>query len=187
MNLNKIKPNEIAFDIDEVVAAFLPLFLKVLKKESGIELSLKDITDFELSTVNLPKKELRRIVNKAVNNPFNMKMMPGAKEVINKLLDKGQVTFVTARKNGKLITQWIHNELGFSDIVVVAMNGHDNKARALKRRGILYFVDDRLKTCHQLYEEGITPIIFSHPHNIGDIYLMRVNNWEEIDALIDWS
>ena len=186
----KIKPNELGLDIDDVVADFVPLFLQVLKEDTGIILSLEDITDFNVyNIIDLPKKQLSKVISKTVNNPIelDMKMKTGAKNVIEKLLDRGPVTFVTARKNGKLITQWIHNELGFSDIVVVAKGGHNDKAKALKRRGIKWFVDDRLETCYQVHEEGITPIVFTQPHNAGDNSFMRVNNWQEIDSLIDWS
>lgn len=186
----KIKPYKIAFDIDGVVANFLPIFLRVLKEDEDIELSLKDITNFELSVVDLPKKELRKAINKAVNNPIKlgMKMMPGSKDVLINLLCICSVYLVTARKNGRLIKQWIDNELGFdSDIIVIAMNGHNKKAEALKRRGITHFVDDRLETCYQLKEAGITPILFTCPHNACNNTFMRVNNWADIDKLINWK
>ena len=185
----KIKPQYIAFDIDDVVSDFIPLFLQELKKDSGIDLSLKDVTTFYMyDLIDLPKKQASKILNKVVKNPIelNMQMKPGAKEVIKKLLDKGQVTFVTARRDGRSIAQWIYKQ-GLSDIVVVAMNSHDKKAGALKRRGIKYFVDDRLETCYQLHKEGIEPIVFNHPHNANDDSFMRVNNWKEISELIDWS
>lgn len=188
----KIKPHEIAYDFDDVLCDFIPLFLKVLKEDTGMVVPLERITEFnKYNLLDLTKKQINKAIHRTVNNPISlgMQMKPGAKEVIIKLLKVAPVYFVTARKNGKLVKAWIDRVLGFSspDIIIVAMNGHDSKARALKIRGKKYFVDDRLETCYQLHSAGIEPIVFSHPHNAGDEIFVHVDNWKDIDELIDWS
>jgi 5'(3')-deoxyribonucleotidase len=190
--IKQIKPHEIAFDFDDVVCDFIPLLLKVLKEDIGLDVPLEQITEFNLyNLLDLPKKQINKAIHRTVNNPIslNMRMKPGAKEVIIKLLKVAPVYFVTARKNGKLVKAWIDKALGFSspDIIIVAMNGHDSKARALKIRGKKYFVDDRLETCYQLCIAGIEPIVFTHPHNVGDEIFVHVDNWKDIEDLIDWS
>ena len=80
----KIKPQHIAFDIDDVLCDFIPLFLQELKKDSGIDLSLNDVTCFNIyDIINLPKKQASKILNKVVKNPIelNMRMKPGSMDL----------------------------------------------------------------------------------------------------------
>ena len=187
----KIKPNKIAFDMDDVVADFITLFLKVLKNDVGIDMAIENITNFSVSNcIDLSKRQINKVVSKTVNNPIelDMQMKLGAKEVILKLLKRGPVYFVTARKDGKIIKAWIESKLGTSpNIIIVAMNSHNSKAKALLKRGIEYFVDDRLETCYQIHEAGITPILFTQPHNSESNPFKRVGSWKKIDSMIDWS
>ncbi len=38
-----------------------------------------------------------------------------------------------------------------------------------------------------LHEAGITPIVYTQPWNREPHPFMTVNNWEDIEAIIDWN
>jgi hypothetical protein len=54
----------------------------------------------------------------------------------------------------------------------------------LLSKGVEWFVEDRLETCHQLADRGIAPIVFRQPWNRQDHPYREVGNWEELKALI---
>jgi uncharacterized HAD superfamily protein len=65
------------------------------------------------------------------------------------------------------------------------MGNHDDKVRYIKEHNLEYFVDDRVKTCLQIAETEITPIVFRQPWNHNKHKLNSVSNWLEIHKLLN--
>jgi uncharacterized HAD superfamily protein len=57
----------------------------------------------------------------------------------------------------------------------------------LKERGVRYFVEDRLDTCHLLAEAGIIPIVYEQPWNREPHPFAVVRDWDDIAEMIAWE
>ena len=95
--------------------------------------------------------------------------------------------FVTARDRRRPIERWLHRHLAPvppSAIRVLATGDPDTKIHYLKDHGIHYFVEDRLDTCLQLADHGITPILFAQPWNRQPHPFIEVADWPELAGLL---
>ena len=95
--------------------------------------------------------------------------------------------FVTARDRGRPIERWLHRHLALvppAAIRVLATGDPDTKIHYLKDHGIQYFVEDRLETCLQLADHGITPIVFAQPWNRQPHPFPEVADWPELAKLL---
>jgi hypothetical protein len=113
----------------------------------------------------------------------------GAPAVLHKVNQKHSPTlFVTARPDADQAVQWISETLalGPERFEIVATGSFDDKREVLLSRGIRYFVEDRLETCFTLSEAGIHPIVFKQPWNRKPHPFCEVENWQELEALIDF-
>lgn len=187
----RIKPWEIGFDIDGVVADTMAAFFKVAREEFGIDTyRLKDIICYWLEEcVDIPKDILNEILNKLVYDPFgcDLRLMTGAAETLKKISEYTTLHFVTARPVVEPIREWLVyklKDIPESKINVIATGKHNAKAQEIKRLGLSYFVEDHFETCICLYEKGINSIIYDQPWNQGDTPFLRVKNWAEIHNLI---
>ena len=67
---------------------------------------------------------------------------------------------------------------------VVATGDPDAKLHYLLDHNIQYFVEDRLETCLQLAEHGITPILFAQPWNRRPHPFLEVADWQTLAGLL---
>jgi len=188
--MQKIHPAVIGFDIDGVVADTGGAFLRIARKEYGINsLSLEDITRFEVEDcLDIEPQIIDEIFTRLLDEPLNSGLQPmeDAMDVLHQFAKQAPLTFVTARPDKQPIDLWLQHFLEphvYNDMRLVAMGEHDNKAGYIKNLGLQYFVDDRLQTCLALVEEGITPLVFSQPWNRHEHGLQTVDNWLAIHAL----
>jgi len=66
----KIKPKEIAFDIDGVFADTISAFIREVKNLYGIEIRYEDIKEYELSKVVNNEKVLVEVAKKILHEPL---------------------------------------------------------------------------------------------------------------------
>ena len=189
----KIRPNELAFDIDGVFADTIGAFIKKAKEEFGINIRYEDIKEYELTKVlNMNEKIMIELAKKILYEPLEMGIKPikGSVEVLKRLSKISRLFFVTARPEKKGILQWIFNQLrevDKSSISVIATGTHEQKIPLLLKYGIRYFVEDRLETCFMLAESSIIPIVFEQPWNQKPHPFPKVRNWKELEAMIEWD
>ncbi len=188
----KIKPNEIAFDIDGVVADTMASFIKVAKERYGIEgIRREDIKSYWLEDcLPIDEKIIGEIIGEILKDPFNtdLKPMDGAVEVLTKLAKKSSLVFVTARPIKEPIVEWLRTTLKQVDksyINVIATGRHEAKIDVLKKLNISYFLEDHLDTCIQLFDAGIGAIVYDHPWNQGKTPFLRIKKWAELKGLLD--
>jgi len=186
----KIHPRQIGFDIDGVVADTVEAFIRLARRDYGIEsLTPADITEFEVEKcLDLQPTIIQEIFAALLVDPLAaaLKPLPDAVAVLTEFARLAPLTFITARPQKPPIAAWLTDILGqdiFADARLIAMGDHDNKAAFIKKMGLDYFVDDRAQTCVRLDQEGITPMVFSQPWNRGRHRLRTVNNWREIRQL----
>ncbi len=188
----KIKPHEIAFDIDGVVADTMSSFIGVAKKEFGINSIRKEqITSYWLEEcLDIPEDTIKAIINRILEDPFDTGLRPidGAVETLEAIGRCCPVYFVTARPVKEPIVEWLLKHLKDiprDRIRVEATGQHDLKPHVLRRLGKTYFLEDHLDTCLALHASGLRPIVFDQPWNQGQTPFYRISGWKELKGLLE--
>ncbi len=186
----KIPPQLLGFDFDGVVADTAEAFLRLACEEYGhCSFSVEDITCFEVENcLDMDRKTVEEIFSRILVDSVaaGLRPMPGAVEVMTELSRTASVTIVTARPLAHPVLEWLHAVFPASvadGVKLVAMGDHDGKAAHIRREGLLYFIDDRPRTCMQLAAAGITPLVFSQPWNRHRHDFQTVSCWHDIRNL----
>lgn len=189
-----INPSSVAFDIDDVVADTMSLFLEIARNDYRLDsFRHADITSYMVEEcIDIDRGVLENIFNRIIDGDFSIPLLPlaGAPEVLSRLIRLHQpLLFVTARPSLDSIAQWIQSILPCdrSCIDVVATGAFDAKADVLVQRKVSYFVEDRLETCYSLADAGVTPILFKRPWNRKAHPFTEVGSWKEIEEMIDFK
>ncbi len=188
MNIHqKIIPVEtLGLDIDCVVADTMEAFSRLAQKNHGITIVPEQITRFNVEEcLDIDKDIVDHIFYKLMIDPikYELKLLPDALPVLQKLQRHAPLTFVTARPDKEPVVEWLTHELGkktTSNMRVIAMGDHDGKTRHIKELGISHFIDDRFETCEDLHNKGITAIVYDQPWNHNQHTLPIVRNWQDI-------
>ncbi len=188
----KIKPNDIAFDIDGVVADTMSSFIYVAKKEFGINtIKREQITSYWLEEcLNVPEEIIKAIINQILEDPFKTRLRPieGATETLGLLSEFGPIHFVTARPIKEPIEDWLKTVLKkvpSRRIKVHATGQHDIKPQVIKKLGKTFFLEDHLETCKAIHQAGLKAIVFDQPWNQGQIPFTRIKSWQELRKLLE--
>ena len=186
-----LTPDNIAFDIDGVVANTMTLFLEIARKDYGINhVRYEDITEYFLEDcIDIDPLIIKTIINRILEGDFEYELKPidGAVDVLSEIGRVHPLLFVTARPRHPTIQEWIDSilPLSGSEFEVIATGTFEGKGDVLVSRGIQYFVEDCLEICHMLSERAIHPILFSQPWNRSPNHPFReVNSWSELKALL---
>jgi uncharacterized HAD superfamily protein len=188
----KFLPEEVAFDIDGVVADTIRAFIKAARINYGIEIEYKEITEYEFwDVIDIDEKTCEEIIHRILKYPMTMGIRPmrGAVEVLTELSQRGPLLFVTARTEKDGIFEWVRQALssvGSDSICLEATGSHEEKVPVLLQNNVKCFVDDRLETCYLLGETTINPVVFEQPWNQKPHPFRTVRNWEEIADMIEW-
>ena len=188
-----IDPNKIGFDIDGVLANTMQLFLDILWQVHGINhIGLEDITRYELAACLDIDPEIISAANQSIiDGDYSGRLEPieGAAGVLKRLGAYGPIRLITARPYPGPMTSWMAGLLPPDryEVEITATGGFENKIDILKREKITYFVEDRIETCFLLQDQDITPILFAQPWNRESHPFVEVENWRQLERLIDWE
>jgi uncharacterized HAD superfamily protein len=189
----RIKPVQLGFDIDGVIADTMQLFLDIAWQVYGLNhIQLKDITSYNLeSCLDMEPRIIESITGRIISGNYACRLLPidGAAGVLQRLAAHGPIHLVTARPELGPMEAWMEQLLPLdgSNVHMVATGSFENKGDVLRRLNIHYFVEDRLETCYLLHEQGIHPVLFAQPWNRRQHPFIEVNRWPELENLIDWS
>ena len=187
-----IDPRKIGFDIDGVLADTMQLFIDILWDSFGINhISLADMTQYDLSECLDIEPEIISSVNQLIidgNYSRSLKPIEGAAGVLRRLSAFGPIRLVTARPYPGPIADWIKELLPseYHSVEITATGDFEGKLDILKSEDITYFVEDRLDTCFLLQGHDITPVLFVQPWNRQPHPFEEVNNWQQLEKLIEW-
>lgn len=186
-----IRPSELAFDIDGVIADTMSLLIDIAREDFGINgLRLEDIRDYSLrGLAGIGEEVLVAIIDRILtgNHSGGLAPLEDAPSVLRRLNRVHAPTlFVTARPNGDQAGRWIADTLDIAPdgFEIVATGSFEDKREVLISRNIKYFVEDRLETCFILSEAGIRPIVFKQPWNRRPHPFREVENWRQLEAMI---
>ncbi|MDO9567463.1 MAG: haloacid dehalogenase [Candidatus Desulfaltia sp.] len=188
-----INPSSVAFDVDGVFADTMTLFLDIAQKEYGINwIKPEDITSYAIEDcIDIDKNIINNILNRIIDGSYNvtLKAIDGAPKVLTRLgRSQKRLLFVTARPCLGPIYDWMLNILPLKpdSIEIVTTGTFEGKLDVLLRKNIACFVEDRLETCFQLKEAGITPILFKQPWNRKSHPFVEVETWSDLEELIEF-
>lgn len=187
-----IPRDSVAFDIDGVVADIMTTFLDLARErfQVGHHLRYEHITTFALSEcLDLPPRIIAELIRELIDRPHELPVepFPHAVPVLTRLAREGPLLFITARDRARPIQTWLHRTLAPVPpevIRVVATGDPDTKIHYLQDHGIEYFVEDRLETCLQLADHGITPVLFVQPWNRQPHPFLEVADWPALARLL---
>jgi 5'(3')-deoxyribonucleotidase len=188
--LSRIDPTSLGFDFDGVIADTAETFIRLAcEKYQYCDVMQEDIISFEVEEcLDIAPDIVESIFTEVLLDSVGtgLQPMPGALEVLGELTEHSAVTVITARPKADPVHAWLEKMLPLSacsNIRVIAMGDHDDKARHIREQGLTHFIDDRADTCNYLNSVGINSIVFSRPWNKNRHNLPLVNNWQDIRAL----
>ncbi|MFO7598802.1 MAG: haloacid dehalogenase [Candidatus Desulfacyla sp.] len=189
----KIRPAELAFDIDGVIADTFRAFVKAARDSYGLEIEYEAITDYDFrKVIDIDDETSDAIIEQILEDPLGLGIAPvqGAVDVLRRLSCFGPLCFVTARTNRDAIMAWVRHTLQIENggsIQLEATGTHENKLPVLLKHGIRYFVEDRLETCYLIQQSPVTPIVFDQPWNRQAHPFLSVGSWDEIRDMVEWE
>lgn len=187
-----ISPQEIAFDIDGVIADTFRVFVHRARNQYGYQFTYEDIIEYDFSTILDMDEQIRNeIIQSLLDCPIESGIRPvkGAVDVLTRLSLEGPLLLVTARPEKGAILEWVYCQLPEVDrmrICVEATRTSKRKPPILLERGVKFFVEDRLETCYLLQGTPITPIVFDQPWNRKPHPFKMARTWNDISAMIAW-
>jgi 5'(3')-deoxyribonucleotidase len=188
-----IDPRRIGFDIDDVVADTMGLFVDIGRELYGVHhIRKEDMTCYHLhECLDMPQETIDAIIERIVEGDYPCRLSPidGADRVLERLGVFGPIRMVTARPLAGPIEAWMAQLLPPErcPVSITATGSFSAKADVLTARNIAYFVDDRLETCYLLREKGIVPVLFAKPWNRQVHPFLEVHGWSELEKMIDFD
>jgi len=192
-NTQRIRPHELAFDIDGVIADTFRAFVNTARESYGVPIEYEAITEYDFrKVIDIDDATSDAIIEMILDDPLGIGISPvyGADRVLRRLSAFGPICLVTARNNRDAIMKWVEATLGFEDsdgLHLAATGSHEEKLPILLDRGIRFFVEDRLETCYLIQESPVTPIVFEQPWNRKDHPFLSVKSWSEINEMVVWE
>jgi len=189
----KIRPAELAFDIDGVIADTFRAFVRAARDSYGVEIDYEAITDYDFrKVIDIDDETSDAIIEQILEDPLGLGIAPvqGAVDVLRRLSCFGPLCFVTARTNRDAIMAWVRQKLQIEDggtVRLEATGTHENKLPVLLKHGIRYFVEDRLETCYLIQQSPVTPIVFDQPWNRQAHPFLSVGSWDDIRDMVEWE
>jgi 5'(3')-deoxyribonucleotidase len=169
----------LAIDMDEVLADTIDKFIAVYRQDHNTEILLEEMNGREFHEL-LPDT-LNHSWRHYVQSPGffrDLKVMPGAKEVVKELCDKYDVYIVSAAMEFRhsLIDKydWLGEHFPFIDWKHIIFCGY-------KIVDVQIMIDDRIRNFAGFQGR---PILYSSPHNFYITEYERVNNWSEVAAIL---
>lgn len=192
----------IAVDIDDVIAAHAPAFIKWTNEKYGTNLTVNDYQDHwgEVWKVDYEEREKRALEYHQTDYIGTYGAVDGASEVLAKLKDKFKLVVLTTRRKSidQLTRDWLEryypnafDEVVFSGFFDVPHkdNVHLTKGEMAKSIGADYLIDDQLKHCEAAAQLGIKGVLFGdYPWNQAPELpegVTRVKNWKEVLEYFD--
>ncbi|MDG5788769.1 hypothetical protein QA612_14955 [Evansella sp. AB-P1] len=183
------KKYRFGIDIDGTVTS-PETFIPHINKYFNTSLTLKDITEYDLSNVlKITKNEFWKWMKQHEENIYKeADLALYAKEILVHWNSLHELFYISARPVHvhDLTMDWFQRcELPYDHIELL---GQHNKLAAVKKHKIdLFFEDKHDNACAIAEECGIPVILLDTPYNQDSIpdLVYRVNNWKEAKTLIE--
>jgi hypothetical protein len=187
-----IRPDSIGFDFDGVIADIAEAFIRIACRDYGYcTIAPEDICSFQLEHClpiepDVVESIFAAILDDSVGT--GLKPIAGAITTLTRLSRLAPVT-ITARQERRPVLDWLELHCPpqtLRRIELIVTGDHDNKESFIRACSLRHFIDDRAKTCRQLAEAGLEPIVYTQPWNRDRHDLPAVIDWQELAGLVDF-
>lgn len=188
-----IPPQELAFDIDGVVADTMAVFVRLAGERYNLShLRKSDLRTYDLyECLDLDREIISDLICLTLDDHHTLQTpsMPGAREVLTEISRVAPLRFITARIWPESVMEWLVQllpEVDSRHIQVTATGSPEAKLHILRDLGIRYFLEDRLETCRLLASQGIQPLLFDQPWNRVPeaVGFHRIEGWSEFRQML---
>ena len=176
---------KIGVDIDGVIADFVTMFRKLVKKRYGVSLSESDIYAHDLFLVlGVQEQEAKKLIRETLLT--KLKLVPNAKKSLAHLSKYHKIFIITARPKDLLeqTTRWLKSN-GISYHGIVQQDEGEKHESNLKLDVV---IEDNLTEAIKWIGKAKKVLLFDHPWNkslnVRNL-ITRVRDWEDIVRFID--
>lgn len=176
----------IGIDIDDTITNTWNYFIPIFSEKFNIPMNkIKQLPPYYGSIKEIVSlEEYFSLMRKHEDLMQEMPLKPDVKEILTKLKEEGNtIIFITARGNKGysdpyLITKKYldDNSIPYDKIIINAYE----KGTVCKKEKIDLFIDDNLKNCIDVSNQGIEVIMMEAEYNINDIQFTRMKNWKQV-------
>ncbi len=170
----------IAIDMDEVVADTMARYLKLYNADFGLELTPSHFHGHHIFDVIDPAHRARAYEYFQQAEFFaEIPLMAGSVEVVRELTGQYEVFITTAAMdvpcsfNAKF--GWLRRHFDFIPPSRIVFCGDKSIVAAD------YLIDDNVRHLRNFRGEGI---LYTAPHNVHETAFRRVNDWEDVRAML---
>ncbi len=170
----------IAIDMDEVIADAYLRIIDWYERDFGRRIPLEELQGKSFVDVVLPEHrgKIREYLH--TDGFFkDMSVIEGSQEVIFELSKKYEIFITTAAMEFPTSFvhkyEWMKAHFPFIPWTHIVFCGDKSIIRAD------YLIDDRSRHFKHFMGQGI---LFTSPHNVHETWTPRVNNWQEVAALL---
>jgi 5'(3')-deoxyribonucleotidase len=170
----------IAIDMDEVIADAYLRIIDWYERDYGRRVSLEELQGISFTDAILPEHRGRIREYLHTDGFFkDMAVIEGSREVIFELSKKYEIFITTAAMEFPTSFvhkyEWMKAHFPFIPWTHIVFCGDKSIIRAD------YLIDDRSRHFKHFMGQGI---LFTSPHNVHETWTPRVNNWQEVAALL---
>lgn len=189
-----IKGHTIAVDIDDVIAAQIPNFIRHSNQEFGTNITEETYTVDWPTLWGIPLEEAILRARKFHDDEIsNFEKVEEAEPVLKRLAENYKLVIVTARAayNIEATHAWINKHFHgvFSETHFVPIwepNNTVTKADICRQIGADYLIDDQPIHCNIAAQAGIQPLLFggyewAKHHDLHEMVEV-VDNWRKVEA-----
>lgn len=177
---------KLSFDFDNVISDSSSALCQIIYEIFDIKVRPEDFTEYGIEKcLGFSKEQCQVVIDEfcTVEQTCKLKPISGAIDFILDWHELGHnINVITTRKNEEPLHLFFEKYLPDICINVYSANP---KTSLIKELGITHFVDDHPEIVLQLANEGICPIVYSHPYNLNlgrrlEKLALRVFNWDDM-------
>lgn len=167
----------IAVDMDEVIADFIPKFLREFNQRSGESLTVKDLTGAHLRDLRPERAgELRALIREP-SFFRDLAPMEHSQAVLRRLAERHEIFISTAAmevpSSFTAKYDWLREHFAFISELHYVFCGDKSILHAD------YLIDDNVRHFQRFAGRGL---LYSAPHNFHVTGYDRVSSWLEVEA-----
>lgn len=185
----------VAIDIDDTLLEHFRVLMDWYNSRYGTHLTLTDYHSDDVSAWGVRRGEdaIRR-VHQFFDSPEHIaaEPFPDAQRALAEIARNHDLVIVTARDTiqEEFTHTWLERHFSglYREVHFTATYSLEGKSRSkldvCQKIGVDYIIDDKLDTCMEMHQAGITAILFgNYPWNQTNLLpegMMRCGNWDEV-------
>jgi len=181
----------IGIDIDDTITNTWEYFIPIFSKKFNIpEDKIKELPPYYGSVKDsVSIDEYFNLIREYESLMKDVPLKEDVKEILTKLKEEGNtIIFITARSNNTYTNPYLiskeyldNNSIPYDKIIVNARE----KGIVCKEEKIDLFIDDNIKNCIDVSNQGIEVLMMDACYNLLDKEFTHMNNWKQVYEYIN--